>query len=105
MTSFRLNDAFMRNRHSADAPFALTPFQDGLRFSIVGASGEMTRVRGADFTAVSSFSDAQPSRYLNPHLPFGSAKIPSEGLNFQLAEPGADAPAGAKVKIYFSWDR
>jgi M6 family metalloprotease-like protein len=104
-TSFRLNDALIRNRHSADAPFALTPFADGMRFSKIGANGEMTRVRGVDFAPVSTFSDAQPSRYLNPHLPFGSAKVPSEGLNFQLAEPGAEAPAGAKVKIYFTWDR
>ena len=105
VTSFRFNDALLRNRHSADAPFALAPFPDGLRFFEVGATGEMTRVRGVDFTAVRSFSDADPSRYLNPHLPFGSAKIPSEGLNFQLAEPAADAPSGAKVKIYFTWDR
>lgn len=104
-TSFRLNDALMRNRHSADAPFALTPFQDGLRYFTVGATGEMTRVRGTDFPAVRSFSDAEPSKYLNPHLPFGSAKLPSEGLSFQLAEPGAEAPSGAKVKVYFTWDR
>jgi hypothetical protein len=31
--------------------------------------------------------------------------VPGEGFNFQLAEPGAQAPADAKVKIYFTWDR
>ena len=65
----------------------------------------MTPGRSVSFGAVSTFSDAQPSRSLNPHLPFGSANIPPEGLNFQLAQPGADAPAGSKVKVYFTWDR
>jgi len=60
---------------------------------------------GKDFAAVSTFSDREPGDYLNPHLPFGSASIPNAGLNFQLAEPGADAPETAKVKIYFSWDK
>jgi hypothetical protein len=54
---------------------------------------------------VSTFSDSDPSRYLNPHLPFGGVEIPNEGLNFQLAEPGEEAPEEAKVKVYFTWDR
>jgi immune inhibitor A len=105
VASFRLNDRLIRNVHSADAPFALTPFEEGLRFYRVGTNGAMTPGRSVSFGAVSTFSDAQPSRNLNPHLPFGSANIPPEGLNFQLAQPGADAPAGSKVKIYFTWDR
>lgn len=103
--SFRLNDRLLRNQHSGDAPFALKPFENGLEFYGVGASGSMTALRGTAFPAVPTFSDRDPSRYLNPHLPFGSANIPSEGLNFQLAEPGPEAPAGSKVKVYFTWDR
>jgi len=105
VASFRFNDRLIRNVHSADVPFALTPFDEGLRFYRVGTDGAMTPARSLSFGAVSTFSDAPPSRYLNPHLPFGSANIPPEGLNFQLAQPGADAPAGSKVKVYFTWDR
>lgn len=105
VVSYRFNDRLIRNQHSADAPFSLTPFENGLQFYGVGAGGSMTPARGVSFGAVRSFSDASPSRYMNPHLPFGSANIPSEGLNFQLAEPGPQAPAGSKVKVYFTWDR
>jgi bacillopeptidase F (M6 metalloprotease family) len=104
VVSFRLNDRLLRNQHSADAPFSLTPFANGLQFYGVGANGAMTPRRGVTFDAVPTFSDTS-GRYMNPHLPFGSANVPSEGLNFQLARPGADAPPGAKVKIYFAWDR
>lgn len=103
--SFRLNDRLIRNQHSADAPFALTPFDNGLQFYGVGADGTMTRRRGVSFDAARAFTDARPSRYMNPHLPFGSANVPDEGLGFQLAEPGSQAPSGAKVKVYFTWDR
>jgi hypothetical protein len=105
VASFRLNDRLLRNVHSADAPFSLSTFDNGLRFYGVGTNGTLAPLRGVAFAPVSTFSDADPARYLNPHLPFGSAKIPQEGLNFQLAAPGADAPAGSKVKIYFTWDR
>jgi immune inhibitor A len=105
VATFRLNDRLIRNQHSADAPFSLTAFEDGIRYYGVGRAGAMTRLGGVTFEPVSTFRDADPSRYLNPHLPFGSAGIPSEGLNFQLARPSPDAPAGAKVKVYFTWDR
>lgn len=103
--SFRLNDRVIRNHHSADAPFSLTAFPNGLQYYSVGANGALSPLRGVTFEPVKAFTDASPSRFLNPHLPFGSANTPSEGLNFQLAEPGAQAPAGAKVKVYFTWDR
>ena len=103
--SFRLNDLLLRNQHSADAPFSLTPFANGLQFYGVGANGVLTPRRGVPFDAVRAFSDTPSGRYMNPHLPFGSANVPSEGLNFQLAQPGEDAPSGSKVKIYFTWDR
>ena len=102
--SYRLNDRSIRNMHSADAPFSLTPFPNGLQFYGV-SNGTLSPLRGVTFEPVKTFSDAAPSRVLNPHLPYGSANTPSEGLNFQLAEPGPDAPAGAKVKVYFTWDR
>jgi len=103
--SYRLYDRALRSNHSADAPFALTDFPDGLRFWRPNADGEMERFDGRPFAAVSTFSDADPSRYMNPYLPFGSARVPNEGMGFQLAEPDPDAPAGAKVKVYFTWDR
>jgi immune inhibitor A len=103
--SYRLYDRRLRNAHSADAPFSLDVFEDGLQFYGVSDDNEMVPTSGVDFDGVSAFSDSDPSRYLNPHLQFGSANIPNEGLSFQLAEPGDEAPEDAKVKVYFSWDR
>lgn len=102
--SYRLYDRLLRNAHSADAPFALEDFENGLQF-FRGREGELVPTEGVDFPAVSRFSDADPSRYLNPHLPYGSAAIPSEGLSFMLAEPAASAPEEARVKVYFEWER
>lgn len=102
--SYRLYDRMLRNAHSADAPFALTEFANGLQFYAI-EDGELRPDYGQAFSAVSSFSDRNPDQYQNPHLPFGSANIPNAGLNFELAEPGETAPDGAKVKVYFSWDR
>jgi immune inhibitor A len=103
--SYRLNDRVLRNGHSADAPFSLELFADGLAYYGIAANRTLVQTDGVDFSAVPSFSDADPSRYLNPYLPFGSASVPSEGLSFHLAEPGEAAPASARVKVYFTWDR
>jgi hypothetical protein len=103
--SYRLYDRLLRNGHSADAPFALESFSDGLEFYQVDQDQSLVPVRGVDFDAVSTFSDRDASRYMNPYLPFGSANVPDEGLGFQLAPPGPDAPEDAKVKVYFTWDR
>ncbi|MEX2367121.1 MAG: M6 family metalloprotease domain-containing protein [Pseudohongiellaceae bacterium] len=102
--SYRLYDRLLRNVHSADAPFALEDFDNGLQYYRI-QDNTLIKDRGVDFRAVSSFSDRDPSRYLNPHLQFGSANIPDEGLSFDLAQPGENAPEKAKVKVYFSWDR
>jgi bacillopeptidase F (M6 metalloprotease family) len=102
--SYRLYDRLLRNNHSGDAAFALEDFTEGLRY-YAARNGTLTPVRSTPYPTISRFSDADPSRYLNPHLPFGSAAIPNEGLNFELAEPGAGAPAAARVKVYFTWDR
>ena len=102
--SFRLYDRLLRNNHSADAAFSLEDFPEGLRYYTVADDTLVPRETVA-YPTISSFSDADPSRYLNPHLPFGSAAIPPEGLNFMLAPPNAQAPAAARVKVYFTWDR
>jgi len=102
--TYRLYDRALRNAHSADAPFALEQFDGGIE--LYGIENEqLVRQDSRPFAAISTFSDADISRYLNPHLPFGSASIPSEGLNFQLAVPGENAPKGARVKVYFTWER
>jgi len=103
--SYRLYDRLIRNGHSADAPFSLDSFEDGLQYYGISEGNEMVPTSGVDFEGVSSFSDSDPSRYLNPHLQFGSANIPNQGLSFQLAEPADEAPTDARVKIYFSWER
>jgi immune inhibitor A len=102
--SYRLYDRLLRGAHSGDAPFALEDFPVGVEYYGIRDS-ELVPVRSEPYAAVSSFSDSDPARYLNPHLPFGSAAIPNEGLDFQLAVPGPNAPAGAKVKVYFTWER
>ncbi len=101
--TYRLYDRMLRNAHSADAPFALDDFPNGVQFWGI-EDGEMRTTDGRPFKAVNHFDDADTSRYLNPHLPFGSASVPAAGLSFTLAEPGADAPPSAKVKVYFSWE-
>jgi len=103
--SYRLYDRLLRNGHSADAPFALEPFGDGLQFYGIDEASTLVPTGGVDFEAVPAFSDADPSRYQNPHLPFGSARVSGEGLGFQLAAPGELAPDGARVKVYFTWER
>lgn len=102
--SFRLFDRLLRNAHSADAPFALEDFPAGMQFYAI-EDGTLVPTRDEPFEGVSAFSDEDPARWLNPHLPFGSAAIPSEGLGFQLAAPGGQAPVDARVKVYFTWER
>src|SRR5690606_14969346 len=102
--SYRLNDRLLRSNHSGDAPFALEDFPVGVQF-YGNRDDVLVPLRSTPYATSGSFSDSDPSRYQNPHLPFGSAAVPNEGLNFQLAEPGAQAPADAKVKVYFNWDR
>jgi hypothetical protein len=103
--SYRLYDRLLRNAHSADAPFSLERFDSGLQFYRVGEDNQMTATRAVGFEGVSAFSDSQGASYMNPHLPFGSASVPSEGMSFQLAAPGDEAPPDARVKVYFTWDR
>ena len=102
--SYRLFDRWLRAEHSADAPFALNEFPAGTQY-YQAIESEIVPTRSEAFPAVNRFSDADPSVYLNPHLPFGSANIPTEGFNFELVAPSADAPAGAKVQIDLHWTR
>jgi immune inhibitor A len=101
-TQYRLYDRVLRNLHSADAPFALASFANGVEF-YRGVDGEMQRQSVRPFAPVSSFSDADPSRYLNPNLPFGSADIPVAGFSYQLEQPDASAPAGSRVRVNYQW--
>ena len=100
--SYRLADRLLRNAHSGDAPFALDDFYEGLLYFRI-EDGTLVTDRSEVFTGKSTFSDSES--YMNPMLQFGSANIPNEGLNFQLVRPDETAPANAKVKIYFTWDR
>ncbi len=100
--SYRLYDRVLRNVHSGDAPFSLENFDDGLRFYRI-ENDTIVLDRVSPFSAVDRFSDSES--YMNPLLQFGSANIPNEGLNFQLALPDDSAPVEAKVKVYFSWER
>ncbi|MGB2314038.1 MAG: immune inhibitor A domain-containing protein [Porticoccaceae bacterium] len=101
-TQYRLYDRLLRNRHSADAPFALQPFASGVE--IYGIQNQqLVKQSSASFAPVSVFTDRRPNRYLNPKLPFGGVDIPEEGLNFRLLQPGANAPADARTKVVIDW--
>jgi hypothetical protein len=88
--------------HSADAPFAVEDFADGLEF-YRAQDGVMTRQSVAPFAAVSEFTDARPNRYQNPSLPFGGADIPDAGFSYTLKRPDRRAPAGSVVRLGFRW--
>ena len=100
--SYRLYDRMLRSNHSADAPFAVTEFASGIQYFGI-EDNAIVPIRTESFAATSRFSDADPSLYLNPHLPFGSANIPMEGLDFELFAPDDLAPEGTKVRVDFSW--
>ncbi len=97
-TQYRLYDRALRNRHSADAPFALEPFNNGLVIWGI-QDGKMVAESAESFPAVSSFTDARPNRYQNPRLPFGGADIPEAGLNFRLLQPGPNAPDRLRPRL------
>jgi immune inhibitor A len=101
-TQYRLYDRMLRNLHSADAPFSLETFANGVEF-YRGVDGEMERQSAEPFVAVSEFTDDRPNRYQNPKLPFGGADIPEEGFSYKLQKPDSKAPTGSKVRIDYTW--
>ncbi len=101
-TQYRLYDRGLRGMHSADAPFAVEEFGNGLEF-YRAQDGVMTRQSVTPFAAVSEFSDARPNRYQNPTLPFGGADIPEVGFSYTLERPGPRAPAGSVVRVDYRW--
>ena len=101
-TEYRLYDRALRGMHSADAPFAVEDFADGLEF-YRGQDGVMTRQSVSPFAAVSEFTDDRPNRYQNPRLPFGGADIPDAGFSYTLTHPDQRAPEGSVVRLDFRW--
>ena len=101
-TEYRLYDRALRGMHSADAPFAVEVFANGLEF-YRAQDGVMTRQSASPFTAVSAFTDTRPNRYQNPRLPFGGADIPEEGFSYTLEHPDHRAPEGSAVRLNFRW--
>ena len=101
-SQYRLYDRALRDYHSADAPFALEGFSNGVEFYEI-ENGKVTLKEAKPFAPVSSFTDAEPNRYQNPKLPFGGAAIPHVGFSYQLVPPGESAPPGTKVGIKYQW--
>jgi len=101
-TQYRLYDRALRNRHSADAPFSLEPFESGVQF-FRPENNVMTLISSRSFEPVSQFTDARPNRYQNPRLPFGGADIPEVGFSYQLQQPGGNTPNGTRVSIEYQW--
>ena len=101
-TEYRLYDRALRGMHSADAPFAVDAFADGVEF-YRAQDGVMTRQSAAPFAAVSEFTDSRPNRYQSPRLPFGGADIPEAGFSYTLEAPGPQAPDDSVVRLDFRW--
>ncbi|MDG2039899.1 MAG: immune inhibitor A [Ilumatobacter sp.] len=101
-TQYRLYDRALRGMHSADAPFSVEDFANGVEI-YRAEDGVMRRQTATPFTAVSTFSDTRPNRYQNPKLPFGGADIPDAGFSYTLEQPGSSAPAQSEVRLNFRW--
>lgn len=101
-TQYRLYDRALRGMHSADAPFAIEDFANGLEI-YRGQDGVMRRQSATPFAAVSAFTDERPNRYQNPNLPFGGADIPEAGFSYTLERPDRDAPEQSEVRLNFRW--
>ncbi len=99
---YRLYDRMLRNAHSADAPFAITPFAGGIRY-FRAENSHMVPVAEDSFAPVNRFDDSSAPGYLNPHLPFGSAAVPASGFSFTLLPPDNNADATTKVKVDIKW--
>jgi len=100
--TYRLSDRGLRNRHSADAPFSLETFENGIDHFILKNS-EVVQTYSTPFKPVSSFTDARPNRYQSPKLPFGGVDIPELGFNYTLLPVDEKSPKGSKVKIEYNW--
>lgn len=100
--SYRLHDRMLRNAHSADAPFSLRPFEDGIAF-FNNDGTQVVQTAVVPFAAVTQFNDDSDTAYLNPHLPFGSTRTANSGFSFELQEPDSEAPEDAQVKINIQW--
>jgi len=99
---YRLNDAALRNAHSADAPFSTEPFEAGIE-RYQPRDGVLTRIGRTPFPAVSTFEDSAPDRYQNPRLPFGGVTLPASGFGFELLPPAGDSPPGTRVRVRYHW--
>ena len=101
-TQYRLYDRALRGMHSADAPFAIEDYADGLEV-YRPRDGIMSRESASPFAAVSAFTDERPNRYQSPTLPFGGADIPEAGFSYTLEPPEPRAPEGSVVRVDFRW--
>lgn len=101
---YRLRDRSLRYIHTLDAPFALTPFPDGVEHFRI-RDGALVKVGAAPHPAVTRFADADRRRWQNPHLPFGGVAVPPVGFGFELTAPKPSAPAPARVKLWLTFDR
>lgn len=101
-TQFRLYDRLLRNLHSADAPFAIEPYDRGIEVFRTD-NGRMSAASSVAFEPVATFDDSDPQRYLNPGLPFGGAAIPRTGFSYTLATPTTDAPDNSVIRVDYHW--
>jgi immune inhibitor A len=99
---FRLYDRALRSFHSADAPFSLDSFANGIEFYGI-EDGQIMLKKAQPFSPVGSFSDKRPNRYQSPKLPFGGAAIPEAGFSYQLLPSEKSDPSGTKIRVKYQW--
>ncbi len=104
--AWRLRDRTLRTLHLLDAPFSLDAQPDAVTvWRPDPATRTLAAVSHSGVPPVSRFSDGERGRWLNPFLFFSGVDVPREGFGFELATPKADAPVGAKVKVWLVWER
>ena len=102
---YRLYDRLLRNRHSADAPFALEPFEAGRITWQIDDQKRVVEQSRSPFAPVAEFDGRSPERYINPNLPFGSVALPALPFSFKLRQPNSDIAPNAAIGIEYQWHR
>ena len=101
-TTYRMRDVSLRYMHTQDSPFWYEPFAEGTTHYDVTATGLVVNAT-YPHPAQPRFDDTATP--MNVKLPFGNVDLPKAGFAFEVAAPGADAPAGVRVKVSFEWGK
>tara|TARA_R110002096_G_scaffold408076_1_gene607109 strand:+ start:24866 stop:27709 length:2844 start_codon:yes stop_codon:yes gene_type:complete len=102
VVSYRLRDRSLRSLHTKDAPFSAEPFAEAIIDYVVNKSG-LAKSGSRDVAPVSTFSDADPTKYLNAKLPFGGVALPTAGMSLEVMPKKVDADGNTQVQVQVRW--